>query len=103
LPEHLARERVVYPAPQACPCCGGVLHKLGEDVTEMLELVPAPVEGHPARAGEVLLPQLREDHSAAGGRRIDRARPGRPGLLAHVRSASTGASAADRQSTDLCP
>ncbi len=40
LPEHLPRERVIYPAPAACPCCGGVLHKLGEDVTEMLELVP---------------------------------------------------------------
>jgi transposase len=40
LPEHLSRERVVYPAPSACPCCGGVLHKLGEDVTETLELIP---------------------------------------------------------------
>jgi transposase len=27
LPEHLPRERVVYPVPAACPCCGGVLHK----------------------------------------------------------------------------
>jgi transposase len=27
LPEHLPRERVVYPVPQACPCCGGALHK----------------------------------------------------------------------------
>ena len=40
LPEHLPRERIVYPIPGACPCCGGTLHKLGEDVTEMLELVP---------------------------------------------------------------
>src|SRR5882757_10263226 len=23
LPEHLPRERVVYPMPTACPCCGG--------------------------------------------------------------------------------
>jgi len=22
LPEHLPRERIVYPAPTACPCCG---------------------------------------------------------------------------------
>ena len=28
------------PAPSACPCCGGALRKLGEDVTETLELVP---------------------------------------------------------------
>src|SRR5262245_54867853 len=27
LPDHLPRERVVYPSPSACPCCGGVLHK----------------------------------------------------------------------------
>jgi transposase len=40
LPEHLPRERIVYPAPSACPCCGGTLHKLGEDVTETLELIP---------------------------------------------------------------
>ena len=24
LPEHLPRERIVYPSPSACPCCGGV-------------------------------------------------------------------------------
>jgi len=29
-----------HPAPSACPCWGGALHKLGEDVTETLELVP---------------------------------------------------------------
>ena len=40
LPAHLPRERVVHPGPSACPCCGGTLHKLGEDVTETLELVP---------------------------------------------------------------
>jgi len=40
LPEHLPRERIVYPSPSACPCCGGTLHRLGEDVTETLELIP---------------------------------------------------------------
>ena len=40
LPAHLPRERVVVPAPAACPCCGGQLAKLGEDVTETLEVVP---------------------------------------------------------------
>jgi len=40
-PEHLPRERVVVPAPCACPACGGTrLSKLGEDVTETLEVVP---------------------------------------------------------------
>jgi transposase len=42
LPAHLPRERLVHPAPAACPCCGGArLRKIGEDVTEMLEHVPA--------------------------------------------------------------
>ncbi|RKK03822.1 IS66 family transposase [Pseudoroseomonas wenyumeiae] len=40
LPAHLPRERVVLPSPAACPCCGGKLSKLGEDVTETLEVVP---------------------------------------------------------------
>ena len=41
LPEHLPRERIVYPVPATCPCCGDRrLRKLGEDVTETLELVP---------------------------------------------------------------
>ena len=40
LPAHLPRERVVVPAPSACPCCGGKLSKLGEDITETLEVIP---------------------------------------------------------------
>ena len=40
-PEHLPRERVVEPAPTACACCGGSrLAKLGEDITETLEVIP---------------------------------------------------------------
>jgi len=41
LPETLLRERRVEPSPTACPCCGGRLRKLGEDITETLERVPA--------------------------------------------------------------
>ena len=42
LPEHLPREtRTHEPAEQACPECGGKLRKLGEDVSEILEYVPA--------------------------------------------------------------
>src|SRR5712672_609663 len=40
LPAHLPRERVVVAAPCTCPVCGGRLAKLGEDVTETLEVVP---------------------------------------------------------------
>ena len=40
-PQHLPRERVVIEAPESCPCCGSTkLSKLGEDVTETLEVVP---------------------------------------------------------------
>jgi transposase len=40
-PDHLPRERVVIPAPETCPCCGSAkLSKLGEDITETLEVVP---------------------------------------------------------------
>jgi transposase len=40
-PEHLPRERIVVPGPTSCACCGSTrLSKLGEDVTETLEVVP---------------------------------------------------------------
>src|SRR6202041_2582370 len=40
-PDHLPRERVVIPVPACCPCCGSDrLSKLGEDITETLEVVP---------------------------------------------------------------
>ena len=40
-PAHVPRERVVIPAPESCPCCGSKkLSKLGEDVTETLEVIP---------------------------------------------------------------
>jgi len=41
-PAHLPRERVVVPGPTACDCCGGNrLRKLGETVTETLEVIRA--------------------------------------------------------------
>jgi transposase len=40
-PAHLPRERVIVPGPTSCACCGSTrLAKLGEDVTETLEVVP---------------------------------------------------------------
>jgi transposase len=40
-PEHLLRERIVIPVPECCPCCGSTkLSKLGEDITETLEVIP---------------------------------------------------------------
>ena len=40
-PEHLPRERVVVEALAACTCCGsGRIVKMGEDITETLEIIP---------------------------------------------------------------
>ena len=40
-PAHLPRERMVVPAPEACACCGSdKLSKIGEDITETLEVIP---------------------------------------------------------------
>ena len=40
-PAHLPRERVVVPPPTCCACCGSEkLSKIGEDVTETLEVIP---------------------------------------------------------------
>jgi transposase len=40
-PDHLPRERVVIAAPDKCPCCASTnLSKLGEDITETLEVIP---------------------------------------------------------------
>ena len=84
LPEHLPRERVVYPVPSACPCCGGALHKLGENVTETLELVPRQWkvvqhvrEKYSCRACEAITQPPAPSHPIARGR-------AGPGLLAHV-------------------
>jgi transposase len=42
LPAHLPREEVVIePESKSCPCCGGVLHVIGEDRSERLDKIPA--------------------------------------------------------------
>jgi transposase len=85
LPEHLPRERIVYPAPSACACCGGTtLRKIGEDVTETLELIPRQWkvvqhvrEKFSCRACEAISQPPAPSHPIARGR-------AGPKLLAHV-------------------
>jgi transposase len=84
LPEHLPRERIVYPSPSACPCCGGVLHKLGEDITETLEVIPRQWkviqhvrEKLSCRSCEAITQPPAPSHPIARGR-------AGPGLLAHI-------------------
>jgi transposase len=42
LPVHLPRiEVLVDIEDKSCPCCGGTLHAIGEDTSEMLDIIPA--------------------------------------------------------------
>jgi transposase len=42
LPKHLPRdELVIEPDDQICPGYGGALHRIGEDVAERLDVIPA--------------------------------------------------------------
>src|SRR6476620_7479124 len=44
LPAHLPRlETIVDVESTVCPCCAGPLHRIGEDVSERLDIVPAQV------------------------------------------------------------
>jgi len=85
LPEHLPRETKIHaPEQKACPDCGGALRKLGEDVSEMLEYVPARF-----KVIRHVRPKLcctdcdAFAQAAAPSRPIARGLAG-PGLLAHV-------------------
>lgn len=84
LPEHLPRERIVHQPACTCPSCGGALKVLGEDVSEMLEYVPAHF-----KVVRHVRPKLACSHcqsivqSPAPSRPIARGMAG-PALLAHV-------------------
>jgi transposase len=42
LPKHLPRcEQVIEPETTVCPCCQGLLHRIGQDVSEVLDIIPA--------------------------------------------------------------
>ena len=50
LPAHLPREEIVHHPGSVCPGCGGTrFSKLGEDVTEVLEKIPARLKSLPSR------------------------------------------------------
>jgi transposase len=72
LPEHLPREvRKYLPKQEACPDCGGKLKHLGEDVSEILEYVPA---SHPVRSSQASLRVLRSHRASRSAEPADRAR-----------------------------
>jgi transposase len=84
LAEHLEREQIVHPGACACPRCGGVLRKIGADVTETLDYVPGRFkviqhvrEAFSCRACETVVQAPAPYHP------ISRGRAG-AGLLAHI-------------------
>ncbi|WP_079246892.1 IS66 family transposase [Sphingomonas turrisvirgatae] len=86
LPAHLPRQEVIHPAPEAdgCTACGGTMSALGEDVTEVLEYVPARFQV--MRYVRPKLACTRCDaisQALAPALPVPRGRAG-PGLLAHV-------------------
>ncbi|MGY4291818.1 hypothetical protein ACVWXO_011084 [Bradyrhizobium sp. LM2.7] len=70
LPKHLPRcEQVLEPDATACPCCDGRLHKIGEDVSAVLDVIPAP--------SPIRLPRLHRRRGAGeGAAATDRERHG---------------------------
>jgi transposase len=47
LPAHLPRKRVEHDLPEAekvCACCQGTLHRMGEETSEQLDIIPAKVQ-----------------------------------------------------------
>jgi transposase len=84
LPEHLPRTRVEHTPACACPECGAAMRKIGEDVAEVLDYVPARF-----RVIQHVRPKLacpaceRIVQVAAPSRPIERGLAG-AGLLAHV-------------------
>jgi len=85
LPDHLPREEIVHSPGDVCPRCGGThFSALGEDVTEVLEKIPARLKviRHirpklSCRACETII------QAPAPDLPIEKGRPG-PGLVANV-------------------
>ncbi|MEZ5668910.1 MAG: IS66 family transposase [Alphaproteobacteria bacterium] len=88
LPDHLPRHETVLPpvsgGGEACPACGGRLKRVGQDVTEELEYVPARFVVNRIVRPRMACAGCEAFHQAElPSRPIERGRPG-PGLLAQV-------------------
>ena len=85
LPDHLPREEIVHHPGSVCPGCGGTrFSRIGEDVTEVLEKIPARL-----KVIRHIRPKLscrcceRIVQAPAPDLPIEKGRPG-PGLVANV-------------------
>jgi transposase len=87
LPEHLPRTRVEHTPACACPDCGAAMRKIGEDVSEVLDYVPARFRVMRHVRPKLACPQCeRIVQVEAPSRPINRGLAG-PGLLAHILTA----------------
>jgi len=85
LPEHLPREEIIHAPVEICPGCGGThFSRLSEDVTEVLEKIPARLKvirhvrpKFSCRSCETII------QAPAPDLPIEKGRPG-PGLIANV-------------------
>lgn len=89
LPDNLPREQIIYEPEQThCQCCSAELVRIGQEVTEELEKIPAQLKViehirvkkacNQCKGAKVLIPQL-----PATLFPLEKARPG-PGLLADI-------------------
>ena len=95
LPLHLPREEIVIDvADKTCACCGGLKHRIGEDVAERLDVVPAQFRVVVTRRPKYACASLhRRGRAGAGAGAADRGRhsdrgAGRAGAGGQVRRSS---------------
>jgi transposase len=85
LPDHLQREDVRLDLDaEACSCCGGALHTIGETVSEMLDWVPARLRVIRIRRPRYGCRACGTIHQAPAPERPIAKGLASPGLLAHV-------------------
>ncbi|TAK46496.1 MAG: IS66 family transposase [Xanthobacteraceae bacterium] len=84
LPQHLPRARIEHTPACACPDCGATMRRIGEDLAEILEYVPARFRVIQHVRPKMACPACeRIVQIAAPSRPIPRGLAG-PGLLAHI-------------------
>lgn len=82
--DHLPREDVMLNPGTACPCCGGIPHKIGETVSEMLDYVPGRLRVLRIRRPKYGCRSCGTIHQAPAPERPIAKGLASPGLLAHV-------------------
>ena len=81
LPKSLPRcEVIIEPETTICPCCAGKLHRIGEDVSEALDVRAGDLAGAAHHPPEIRLPRVRgSGRSGESARSFDRGRHGHDG------------------------